>query len=216
MLDLLLKIIEQLNEGSILALMFILLMVFWIMIKIGKIINHYDNFVKKQDKLDNSINALENKLDNSINAIQKDIHLIKIDYSKIKIKLDIVYDYYLNTVKAHSPISLTKIGKKIALDIKLENLVIKHWGKISEKIKANKNPTNPYDIQAVSMDIADKIFKNIFSEEEKMIIKNYAFHNSKNLLEIYPIIGVISRDKYLKEIDISLKKIDKHSPKHEA
>ena len=36
-----------------------------------------------------------------------------------------------------------------------------------------------------------------------------------NLLEIFPIIGVISRDKYLDEKEISAKEIDTHDPKNQ-
>ena len=193
MLDLFIKIADQLN-GSIVVLMLILIIAFLAIFKLGKVISQYDGFCKKQDKFDNSIDV-----------IKEDIH-------SIKARVDIIYNRHLDTVKAHSSISITEIGKEISSANKLENLVTKYWEKISEKIK-EKNPSNPYDIQTVSMNLASEIFEDIFEDEEKTVIKKYAFDSGRNLLEIYPIIGVIVRDRYLKEVGASLDEVDKHDPK---
>jgi hypothetical protein len=194
-MELLLKIVNELNS-SVFVLIAILVVALWGMFKLGMIINHYNHFSKKQDKFDHSLDTIKDSL------------------SLIKAKVDIIYNKYTNTIKAHSPVSLTTQGEEISNAIRLDDLIIKYWEKISAQIKKN-NPNNPYDIQIMSMNIANNIFENIFNDQEKVSIKKYAFETGRNLLEIYPIIGVLVRDKYLKEIGASLKEIDKHDPKSE-
>lgn len=190
--DLLLKLAEQLNS-SVFVLLVILVVAFWATFKLAKVISQHENFCKKQDNFDGTIDT-----------IKEDIHAIKA-------KVDIIYNRNLDTVQAHSPISISDTGQKIASALKLEDLVVQYWDKISEVIK-QKNPSNPYDIQVVAMALASDVFEDFFSEEEKVRIKKYAFDNGRNLLEIYPIIGVLMRDKYLNDMGISVDEIDKHDP----
>lgn len=56
------------------------------------------------------------------------------------------------------------------------------------------------------------VLKIFFTEEEKNEIKQHAYKTGLNLLEFFPIIGIIARDKILKERGIDLEEVDSHKP----
>ncbi len=187
-----LALIQQLN-GAVFILVLILLVVFWLTYKSGGWVKSYNDFEGKSEKFDNKID------------------LIKESIFKVQATTDLLYQAHLSTVKAHSPISLTDKGKKIATDISAELKVNNHWEDIKREVD-RKNPANPYDIQTVSMDIARNCFERIFTAQEQSEIKNYAYGIGMNLLEIYPILGVIIRDRVFKEGNIKPEEVDKHTP----
>ena len=187
-----LALIQQLN-GAVFILVLILLVVFWLTYKSGGWVKSYNDFEGKSEKFDNKID------------------LIKESIFKVQATTDLLYQAHLSTVKAHSPISLTDKGKKIATDISAELKVNNHWEDIKREVD-RKNPANPYDIQTVSMDIARNCFERIFTAQEQSEIKNYAYGIGMNLLEIYPILGVIIRDRVFKEGNIQPEEVDTPTP----
>ena len=62
------------------------------------------------------------------------------------------------------------------------------------------------------MDIARNCFEKIFTSQEQNEIKTYAYSIGINLLEVYPILGVIIRDRIFKENNIKVEEVDKHNP----
>lgn len=188
-----LKLIEQLNS-SVFVLIVILIIAFWATYKLGWIINLFKSFKERNKETGNDIKSIGRTL------------------SAVKATTDLLYKAHLNTIKAHSPISLTEKGNTMSSDLKLEDKVTAHWNDIKNKIE-EKEPSNPYDIQVISMDIANGCFEQLFSELEKNEIKVYAYNKGEDLLQIFPIIGVIIRDRYLKEKGIPASEIDTHTPK---
>lgn len=193
MQEIFLKLIEQLN-GSVFTLLALLFVAFWAIFKIGRIVETFGMFKDKNTDLDKHVSTMKDSL------------------SAIKATTDLLYQAHLSTVKSHSPLSLTEKGFEISQFLKLEEVVSSHWALI-EKYISKKNPVNPYDIQVVTMDIAPKIFEKLFSDSERNAIKEYAYNTGVNLLEIYPIIGIISRDRFLVENGFSVSEVDKHAPK---
>ena len=192
MTEIFLGLIQQLN-GAVFVLISILFIVFWLLYKSGGWVKSYNDFEGKSEKFDNKID------------------LIKESIFKVQATTDLLYQAHLSTVKAHSPISLTERGKKIAIDISAEIKVNNHWDAIKREVD-RKDPANPYDIQTVSMDIARNCFEKIFTVQEQNEIKTYAYGIGMNLLEIYPILGVIIRYRVFKEDDIQPEEVDKHTP----
>jgi len=187
-----LKLLDQLN-GAVLVLVAILVMAFWAIYKLGGIIKTFSFFEKKNENFDKSIDEM------------------KTNIFSIKATTDLLYQNHLSTIKSQSPISLTEKGKAISTELKMEEMVINHWEVIKSEID-KKNPSNPYDIQGISMNLPKDCFEHIFNEEEKMKIKTYAYKTGANLLEILPIIGVIIRDKYLEEKNIPVEDVDANDP----
>lgn len=193
MQEVFLKLVEQLN-GAIFTLFLILLLAFWAIFRIGRLVETFGLFKEKNTDLDKHVSTMKDSL------------------SAIKATTDLLYQAHLSTVKSHSPISLTEKGTDISNTLKIEEKVSTHWNAIKKAID-KRNPSNPYDIQVVAMDMAQKCFDAVFSEEEKNEVKVYAYNSGINLLEIYPIIGVIVRDRYLAEKGFSASEVDKHAPK---
>jgi hypothetical protein len=191
-----LALIKQLNS-SVFILIALLLLSFWIVYRAGKIASSFKIFESKNDKIDVAIYEIKDSL------------------SKVKATTDLLYQTHLSTVKSHSPMRLTQKGEEISKAISAELKINSYWISIRNELKKS-NPTNPYDIQVAALGIAQYCFDKIFTEQERNEIKTYAFQVGINLLEIYPIIGVIIRDIYLKEQNISLEDIDKHDPSKTA
>lgn len=187
-----LALIQQLN-GAVFTLIAILLVVFWLMYKSGGWVKSYKIFENKNEKFDEKID------------------FIKESIYKVQATTDLLYQAHLSTVKTRSPISLTEKGKEIANAISAELKVNNHWDAIKREVE-KKNPANPYDVQTVSMDIARNCFEKIFDIQEQNEIKTYAYGIGINLLEIYPILGVLIRDRVFKEKNILPEEVDKHSP----
>lgn len=187
-----LKLIEQLNSSVVILLM-VLAIAFFLIYKLGCLVTEFGIFREKNKGFD----------DGMLN--------IKSDLSEIKATAKLLYDAHLSTIKSHSPISLTSKGEIISNEVGMKRKVDDHWSDI-KKILDEKKPTNPYDIQTVAMDAAKFIFDTVFTEEEKNEIKMYAYNKGENILQITPIIGVLSRDRYLLEKGYHKDEIDSHDP----
>ena len=186
------KLLEQLNS-AVFVLVAILIIAFWAVYKLGGIVKLFSHFQDKNKEIDGSIAAIKDTL-STINATTK-----------------LLYEEHLSTVKSHSLVSLTEKGKEVSQAVKAEEKVAQHWQEIKAKLE-EKNPKNPYDIHVAALDIAKDCFDSLLSAEEKDEIKLYAYKIGMNLLEIYPIFGILLRDQYLKEKNISVEEIDQHTP----
>lgn len=193
---LLLELIKQLN-GSVFVLIVVLIVLFILVYKSGGMVNSFKNFQSKHESFDTKIDSIKDSL------------------ASIKATTDLLYQTHVQTVKAHSPLSLTEIGHKISRELKIMEMIDDHWAEIELQI-AKKSPTNPYDIQTVAMDIARACFENLFSNDEKNNIKTYAYNTGMNLLQIYPVIGIEIRNKYFKKNGIKIDDVDKHQPKNKV
>lgn len=187
------KLIDQLNS-SIFILLALLVIAFWVVWKLSDVVSQFKHQKEKNTKIDNTLDSIKETM------------------FAVKATTDLLYQNHLSTVQSHSPLSLTTVGNAISTDLKIDEKVAMSWDKIQAILEAKKL-SNPYDIQTVAMELATSCFETIFSEEQRNEIKLYAYQKGKNLLEIIPIIGIIIRDKYLKEKNIPTETIDKYAPK---
>ncbi|MDD3066903.1 MAG: hypothetical protein PHO48_03685 [Candidatus Gracilibacteria bacterium] len=193
MTEVFLKLIETLN-GAVFVLILLLLLAFWAIYKIARVVEKYEGFENKHKKFDDCLDNIKDSL------------------SELKAKINILYEKNSLTVESHSPISLSKLGGEIAEELNIQEIVDSHWREIKNMI-AGQSPVNPYDIQVAASAIAQKCFIDCFSDEERDKMKTYAYRKGLNLFELYPIIGVLARDKYLSDLGYSVEEIDKHDPK---
>lgn len=187
MQTILLELIKQLNS-SVFILVGILITAFWALYKIGGIVTDFKNSKEKQKSTDDKIDSYNDKIYENFRTITDSL-------SDIKATTKLLYEAHLRTVKSKSPLSLTEKGEAIAKDIELNEKVNKYWDSIKEKRKNELKSNNPYDVQRWALDNAQQFFNDFFKKEEQDEIKIYAYKNGVNLLEIYPIIGVLIRDK---------------------
>ncbi|MFA6474796.1 MAG: hypothetical protein WCV88_01180 [Patescibacteria group bacterium] len=188
-----LALIQQLNS-AVFVLVLILILTFWLAYKSGGWVKAYKDFEGKSDKFDVKIDAINSNI------------------AKIQATSDLLYQAHLSTIKSHSPISLTTKGAEIAQAISAEVKVNNHWTDIKQAVES-KAPTNPYDIQTVALDVAGNNFDKIFTLDEQNEIKTHAFSIGMNMLEIYPILGLIIRDRIFQERGIALHEVDDHTTK---
>ena len=189
-----LTLIQQLNS-SVFILILVLILCILLAYKLGGVVTYFTETKSKNEKIDGKIDTIKDVL------------------ARVQATTDLLYQAHLSTVQAHSPIQLTDKGRSIAKAILAEIKVDDHWAAIKEKLEA-RNPTNAYDVQAVAMDIARDCFEKVFTSAEQNEIKTYAFSIGINLLEIYPIFGVIIRDRIFAERKLALEEVDKHDPKN--
>lgn len=195
MAEVFLKLIEQLNS-AVFVLIAILVLAFWAIYKVAAMITLFKSFKDERTETKN------------------DLTDIKKDVAKVTATVDLLYQSHLYqsqlpTVKSYSPLSLTDKGKEISGALKLGEKIANHWVEIKNKIE-EKKPSNSYDIQTASLDLARDCFETIFTNEERNEMKQYAFKNGLNILEFFPIIGIITRDKFLAERGINLSEVDEH------
>ncbi|MEP7104145.1 MAG: hypothetical protein ABI721_05565 [Candidatus Dojkabacteria bacterium] len=189
-----LELIKQLNS-SVFALIAILLVIFWLIYRAGNITESFSAFKTNNNKNEENINRIKDSL------------------AEISATTKLLYEAHLSTVKSNSPMNLTTKGVDVAENINADSTVSEHWSEIKKEFLQAGDPNNPYDIQIISMNIAKNCYDSIFTEEERNKIKLYAFNKGMNLLEIYPVIGIIIRNKILGEKGIEINEIDKHDPK---
>jgi len=186
------KLIEQLNS-AVFVLLAILFFAFWAIYQLGVIIKTFRDFKDKNKDIDTHIGGIKDSL------------------ATIKATTDLLYQAHLSTVRRQSPIALTQKGEEIAIALRMTEKIANHWSEIKAEMQ-KRSPMNPYDIQTVAMDVARNCFDTLFSDTEKSEIKLYAYRSGMDLLEIYPIIGIIVRDKVLKEMNTATDAVDAHAP----
>jgi hypothetical protein len=189
-----LTLIQQLNS-SVFILILVLILCILLAYKLGGVVTYFTETKSKNEKIDGKVDAIKDVL------------------AKVQATTDLLYQAHLSTVQAHSPIQLTQKGEQISKAISAEMKIDNHWETIKGKLE-EKKPTNAYDIQTVAMDIARDCFEKIFTPAEQNEIKTYAFGIGINLLEIYPIFGVIIRDRIFSERKVAIEEVDKHDPKN--
>ncbi|MDR2912762.1 MAG: hypothetical protein LBV38_05670 [Alistipes sp.] len=150
------------------------------------------------------------KFEDKIDGINRDV-------SYIRGTIDILMkkDNPNPTVQAHSPISLTDFGKKLAIEMELEERIERNWDKISNYLDSNlpkSSLRNAYDIQQFCIDTASVSLNSFFGTEDLDEIKNYAFRNGNPLIFYGNMIGVMIRDVYFRHKGISVDEVDERDP----
>lgn len=186
MVEILLKLVEQLNS-SVFVLLGLLFLAFLAVYKIACMITKFTTFENNNEKTSNTLDS------------------IKDNVAKTNATVDLLYQAHLATLQTKSPVNLSELGKEISNDLLLEEKVNSHWEQIKSKIMQNTS-NNPYDIQTSALKVAQDCYDQFFTFEEKEEVKLYAFNKGTDLMQIYPIIGVIARDRILKEMNIELDK----------
>jgi phosphopantetheinyl transferase (holo-ACP synthase) len=115
-------------------------------------------------------------------------------------------------LQAKSPITLSDKGKLVAEEIEAEKIFAAHSNELIKKVE-EEMPANAlaYDIQEAAFKVAQSELPKLITKKEMAIIKDSAFNRGDNILMMWPIFGVILRDKILKDKGIELSETDKQS-----
>lgn len=189
MQEIILALISQLNS-SVFILLAILILAFISIFKMGKWTEKFTSHDRRVEKIE----GLSEKV------------------IELKTKIDLIYQYTNPhpMVKSMSPISLTELGKKVAEEIKANQIFSKYVSKLVQEAESKK-PTNAYDIQQVSLEVSKNFLTTLFTDEELNIVKQQAFKRGVLVEDIMIIFGIILRNHILQEKGIPISDIDKHS-----
>ena len=192
MWEIFLKLIEQLNSS-----VFVLLL---ILIAAGYLIYNMGVWTQKFKNSDEKIAKIE-----SMNEV----------VIGLKMKVDLICQSVNpnSPTRSASPISITRIGKEIALNIGAEVILKKYEKRLIAEID-KANPKNAYDIQKIAFEVAKTFMVNILNEEELGLLKREAYERGLLLEDIMSIFGVLLRNSVLEVKNLPIADVDKHDPEH--
>ncbi|MDR0437251.1 MAG: hypothetical protein LBH22_02990 [Bacteroidales bacterium] len=117
------------------------------------------------------------------------------------------------TIEKHSPLSLSDLGKRIAKDLELNQMIGNNWEKILYYLDINNIASkNAYDIQQFCIETACISLDKFFDEHGIDKIKMYAYNNGNSLFYYGSMIGIMIRDVYFESKGIPVTAVDEHIP----
>lgn len=147
------------------------------------------------------LNTLDRNEDNTrrrFESVENKIDEIRRDMSYIKGNIDFLRNGGANLIQSHSPISLTNEGKEIATQIDADGIISKNWEKIRKNIELSGVNT-AYDVQEYCFMTASVEPEKFFDADSIIRIKDFAYQHGKSVQIYLHIIGLLIRDKFLKE-----------------
>lgn len=199
MWDILREIITS-PTGSFAFILSLIIGIGWVIIKAAKFETKWSERMQHSEK--------------KVDILDNNIQDMKSDISYIKGMIGVILSNEPNALtKSHSPISLTELGKKIATEMGIEQMIEKNWDKIYKCITDNAASKNAYDIQQYCIETASIHLEYFICDEDLSKIKDFAFKAGKNMAYYGSMIGVIIRDAYFKHENINLEEVDKHTPR---
>ena len=201
-----LKLAFQSDAGSFAFVLSIILMVIVGVWYVTKFTTNLSRDVKEckneDDKLDKKIDKVDSKLD----KIKDDIAYIKATIGTINTNNP------SGLTQSFSPIGLTDKGKNMAEQMGVRGFIVTNWENILQYIDKNSKSMSAYDIQQLCIETASVSLDRLFTEEDVVKVKLFAFENGQNLVYYGGMIGIIIRDMYFKERSIEISEVDKSDP----
>ena len=182
------------DAGSFAFVVSLMLLAFWLVY-----------FITRKVTL---MNANHSTLAKSVSGIESTVDEMRRDLAYLKGSLDILRTPE-QLLKAHSPISLTDEGKRVAMELGAETMISRNWQNILTIMDADLAGKTPYDIQQYCLEEVSVQPERFFPKEDLDAIKKYAYSHGRPV-ELYTrMIGILIRDAYLKYRDIDISEVDK-------
>jgi len=143
---------------------------------------------------------------------ESDIAQIKEDIAFLKGSFGAAIEIKDTLVKKKSPISLTDLGLQLVAEHNLDGIIVDNWLKINTAIQ-NLKTNNPYDIQEFCLESAFVRANIFFSDKDIDRLKRISYQTGAPLFSIARVMGILIRDRYLKENGIDIGEIDQHAPR---
>lgn len=195
MIELILKITEQLNSA-----VFVLLMIL-VVVAIG--IYKAGQWSKVFKFHEDKITKIEGLADKVLLMGQK---------------VDLIYENTLGARRAVAslrPINLTPVGIEIVERIKAKAILARCLSQLGKEVE-KENPNSAYDIQMVAMKIAKEKMLTCLNETELAAVKQEAFERGLLIEDIMSVFGVLLRNHILSQKGISISEVDKQEPAQTA
>lgn len=187
---LLTKIIEQLN-ASVFVLITILLVSFWGVYKISRLVEKWQS---KEAELKD---------------LRKDWNN---DIPYIKERVDMLFQHFINNsaVKTSSSASLSKTGENTVKAINAEGILDKNKEHLKKLINKS-SPSNVYDLQQICFRVVEEQIHNLLDARELEMAKVQALKYGIPLGNALSVVAVLLRDRLIKEYGWTDSDIDKHA-----
>ena len=202
--------------GSFAITLSLIWFVFWVHGKFVTMIANNKAISDKCDTTKNNCDSACDRLDKRIESLRDDVHEIKGDLQYIKSMINVQVNTPVkgqdSMVQAHSPLSLTDVGKQAVIDMKAEEAIAVNWEKIKEIMDVEITNKNPYDIQTYCLEKITIAPERFFDTARIEAFKIYAFQHGRTLFECMKVIGILVRDKYFEVQGIPLAALDGPSP----
>lgn len=190
------------------------LAVLWVVAFVSRKIGEHSTSVKNSEKrteaLEKNLQDRSQKLEDNLQKIREDLAYL---VGTVRVYGEERNKKENDFAKAHSPISLTEKGKKVAGELNAEQIIAREFDAIVEKIDKS-GAKNPYDIQQYCIDMASYFPEKFFSPASLDAIKLYAYRQGRSLSDYGVIFGIMIRDAYFKRKGIDVGLVDKHDPKN--
>lgn len=188
--------------------------------EIRKDISYLKGSVEQGEKVLNEIRQDVNSLKVDVGALKVDVNNLKSESRDTKRKIDHVMNAIscgptssaVGLIQSHSPISLTEEGKDVARKINAEEIIDKCWSTIKGLIDENVGCNSAYDIQKYCIETSAIFPEKFYDEESLNSLKDHAYNAGVQLSRYTEMMGIIIRDRYLKECDIAIDEVDKTDP----
>lgn len=160
------------------------------------------NLEEKTSKFEYKVDKLEDK----INDLGSGMSYIKSQLNMISETLG------GNFIQSHSPISLNELGKKVAEELNVSEMIDSNWDKISAYLDANLKSKNAYDIQQYCVQTATISLESFLDDKDIDRVKLHAYNLGKHMFMYGNMIGVLIRDKYFEQKGINTTLVDECDP----
>ena len=147
------------------------------------------------------------KVEERVEGIEEDMVYLKSGMKMLLSKAGMA-DFF----KAHSPISLTQKGEATAARIDAPARVDSNWVTIRGELDKGLASRNAYDIQQFCFEKVPVAPERFFSAGDLDAMKILAYRNGDDFFVYCQILGVVIRDRYLKEKGIAVEEIDRTAP----
>jgi len=164
-------------------------------------------------RMDQRVKHLEDgNIRDRLTSMEERINSIKESLSTLNGNIALLLSRNGRLVKSNSPVSLTEKGESIADQIAAQARVNANWETIRRELNTNLAASNPYDIQQYCLEKIAATPERFFSVPDLDAMKTIAYKNGDAFFEYCQVLGVIVRDRYLKEKGINTGEVDKFDP----
>lgn len=192
-----------------LVIMFLALWLTYYITKKITLINAEHSQIKEEAKaVEERIDKRFGQMDKRIDKVETCMDEIRKDISFLKGTIEVTLRSSGALTQAHSPISLTEKGKRVAEEIKADKIIATNWERMRATLDAEDLKT-AYDIQQFCIETPEFEPLRFFDETTVNHIKDFAFNQGMPIQMYYRMLGVIIRDRYFDEKGISLQDVDK-------
>lgn len=178
----------------------------WVTKKVTEINNSHNNIKEENKRITDKIENVSEKINSNIDEIRRDIAYLKGVNDIFKSNID-------PYAQSHSPISLTELGKEVAEEIGVSEMIERNWNAIVHDIDNNAEGKSAYDIQEYCIETSVIELEKFLLPEDMAKLKDYAYNKGKQIVAFSQIFAIMIRDKYMETKGIPIEEIDKTAPK---